>query len=254
MACNCTQTLSNLPSIAQDFAVHNTVLPIPQCSPEAEEGCVSDGCPVPSYLTDAGCYSDGIIIFGRRGNMMARFAGDGFIQLKRGVASVVPSVPFRVRDLYHNWWKPEGVVTPILGEPLAFPYLIMGDAQGEPHGIKGVSTEESSPVFDPDTNAFTMQPLTEQSKCFKGQVPQVAALEIVGFDPLAVNDPLTKVRCPKGFIGNGILVVNRVATVPGNACNDEFTSVATLIAKPVGAGPYTFKYNSTDGYYWDADA
>jgi hypothetical protein len=253
MSCNnCEQVDSNLPTVAQDHAVHNNTTPTPCCSPEADEACASSGCTVPSYLTDAGCYSEDVTLLGRYGTKLARLAGDGFIKITGGLASVVPSVPFKIRDLWHSWWKPSNSVTPILGEPLPFPYLVVGDAQGNGHGIKGVSTEPSSPVFA--SNTFTMQPLSEQSKCIKGQMAQVAALELVGFVPLGVGQPLTTVRCPQGFSGEGILVVSRVATVPGNACNDEFTSVATLIAKPVGAGPYTFKYNSVDGYYWNADA
>lgn len=255
MSCNnCDQVDSNLPTVSQDYTVHNNTTPTPCCSPEADESCASSGCTVPSYLTDAGCYSEGVTLIGRYGTKLARLAGDGFIKITGGLASVVSSVPLVIRELNHNWWKPANSVTPIIGEPLAFNYLAVGAERGALRGIKGVSGEVSSPVFDPTANTFTMQPLSEQSKCIKGQMAQVEALELTGFVPLTVSDELTDIRCPKGFSGAGILVVSRVATVPGNACNDEFTSVATLLAKPSGSGPYTLKYNSTNDYYWDADA
>lgn len=154
MSCNCTSTIpyapdgSALPSIDELSALNAAPVNCGCCDdPSCLDSDPTGGGPVPTNLMDTVCATSEVTLLGRVGSIMARLAGDGFLKITNGKASVVSSIPIKVRSLWHRWWKPTALQRPILGEPLPFPYLVVADAQGNLHGIKGVADAEAGVIY-----------------------------------------------------------------------------------------------------------
>jgi hypothetical protein len=233
MPCNCNTT-AELPQIAD----------IPT-SPQARvEVCCEDpslapadpgtGTELNTSWTDAACYKDEVILLGRVGTKLVRFAGSGFIKLVNGVASVVTSVPLSVRTLWHRWWKASASANPVLGAPLAYPYQVIADASGNIHGIRGEADKDALPLWNGTTEEFTMTPVAEIPQQKKGPFVQASGIELVGYAPLSTRCSET-VRPIKGLSGAGLVVLSEVDTSDdecGCTGANETVSVATALALP----------------------
>lgn len=266
MSCNCTSITpvspdgDCLPTIADDCALAKTVTVCKSCPSDDE--CLrsdqSDGTTLTSSWTDAGCYSEGVTILGRVGSKLARFAGTGFIALESGVAKVVSSVPIKLATIWHRWWKPTATSAPILGEPLAYPYLAIADTEGNLHAIKGPADEDAVPHWDSTTKEFTQKPVSEIELDRKGAILRANNLELVGYAPIAEGGEVDAVRPMRALNGKGLVVLTEAATVDGTcecAPGAGTASKASTLALPVpdGAEVYTLKYSTALGLHWSED-
>ena len=266
MSCNCQSinVLSPdgdcLPTIADECALAKSTTLCKYCPTDDE--CLrsdqSDGTSLASSWTDAGCYAEGVTILGRVGSKLARFAGSGFIKLEAGVASVVASVPIRLATIWHRWWKPTPTSSPILGEPLAYPYLSIADTEGNLHAIKGPSTEDALPHWNATTGEFTQKPVSEIDLDRKGALVRAADIELVGYTPIADGGDPEAVRPMRALNGSGLVVLTEAATVdPTCDCapGSGTASKAATLALPVPAADetYTLKYSTALGLHWSED-
>jgi len=260
MSCNCQNITSpsgeQLPTIE---AVHGlTLAPEPCC---ADTGCEpttsSEGSLLPNSWVDSCCHSTGLTILARVGNRLARFAGTGFLQLTDGKFSVVSAIPIKAVTLWHRWWKPTSSGPPILGEPLAYPYLTIADSDGKLHGIKGPDAEDAVPHWNSATKEFTNKPISEIVPCQKGLLPRAPALELTGYAAIPESGSPTAVRCLSTLEGSGLLFADPTPTVDTDcecAPQPSLASVVTTLPFPDGEGPYTLKYSLAEGFYWSEDA
>ena len=166
MSCNCTSAVpyapdgSALPSIDELSALNAAPTDCGCCDgPSCLDSDPTGGGPVPTNLLDTVCATSDVTLLGRVGNTLARLAGDGFLKITNGKASVVSSVPIKVRSLWHRWWKPTALQRPILGDPLPFPFLAIADAQGNLHGITGREDKHCIPVWDYQNKVYTLMPI-----------------------------------------------------------------------------------------------
>lgn len=267
MSCNC-QSITPvspegdcLPSIADECALAKNDTLCKQCpsDDEALRSDASDGTTLASSWTDAGCYAEGVTILGRVGNKLARFAGTGFIALEAGIAKVVSSVPIKLATIWHRWWKPTHASSPILGEPLAYPYMAIADSSGNLHAIKGPSDENAVPYWDAATKEFAQKPVSEVALDRKGPLLRANDIELVGYAPIPEAGDPNMVRPLRGLNGKGLVVLTEAATVdPACDCAPGVgvTSKASTLALPVPAGDevYTLKYSTALGLHWSEDA
>jgi hypothetical protein len=260
MSCQCSSLVSPsgepLPSISDVQGLY--VSPQPCCDDNAcEPATPTEGTTLANTWLDSCCHSTGLTILARVGDKLARFAGSGFLQLTNGKFSVVSSVPIRSATLWHRWWKPTAASRPILGEPLPYPHLTVGDADGNHHNIKGPDAEDAVPHWNSTTKEFTNKPISEIPLCQKGLLPRAFSLELTGYAPIPENGSTTAVRCLSTLEGSGLLWADPVPTVDTDcecAPQPSLASVVTALPFPDGEGPYTLKYSLAEGLYWSEDA
>lgn len=249
-----------LPTIADECALAKSDTLCKQCpsDDEALRSDASDGTTLASSWTDAGCYSEGVTILGRVGSKLARFAGSGFIAIESGIAKIVSIVPLRLGTLWHRWWKPTHASSPILGEPLAYPYMAVADTAGNLHGIKGPVDEDASPVWDATTKEFTQKPLSENPLERKGVIPRADNLELVGYAPIAVGGDPDTVRPMRALNGTGLVVLTEADTVddtcdcaPGSGTASKASTL--VFPTPVADETYILKYSTALGLHWSED-
>lgn len=244
MSCPC-QTNNGLPLIADDVLVQST-LPATTCCDDqtALPSSPTDGSDISSWATDAACYNENVVLLGRVGNRLARLVGSGFIAITNGYASIVESVPLKVRNLWHRWWKSSPTATPVIGEPLNFPYQVISDSYGNLSAIKG-GEYDSVKVWDASANAFVDTRVSALPHCVEGVLPRVPALELTGYVPLSPGDSLgpENARCVQALLGTGVLLARTVSTVGGTPCNaeGEATVVSALTMPPNNDLVYTLQ-------------
>jgi len=264
MSCNCTTQTPELPTVADDCALAAPLASTTPCcrDTQALSSSTSEGAELPLYLTDAACATEDITILGRVGTRLARFVGTGFISITNGRAAVVSAVPLKIRDLWHNWWKPTATSTPIIGEPLPADYLVVAGQDGNIHGIKGLGTEDSIPVWNATTKKHEMKPLSAVPQKVTGLLPRETEIELVGYVPIANDGEITEVRPISALLGTGIIYLTEQDTVEAvcdcvgvTPTSPNKASVAKHLAFPTANGIHTLKFNgTTDTLYWSADA
>lgn len=259
MSCNCTST-NALPTVADDLALQQTTEACVDCPQDNSciNSCQSEGTELPSSWLDAGCRSGDLTILARYGSKLSRFSGSGFIKLVNGVASVVTSVPLKAATLWHRWWKPTATSTPIVGEPLAYPYQVIAAPTGDLHAIKGHAEEDSVALWDASAKEFRQTPESELPKAQKGLLPRAEEIELIGYAPIAEGDEADTVRPLASLEGAGLIYLEQQATVasPSNPCGAALASVTKTLAMPtpVADETYTLKFSTAQGLYWSADA
>ena len=252
MSCPC-QTNNGLPLITDDVPVQST-LPATTCCDDqtALPSSPTDGSDISSWATDAACYNENVVLLGRVGNRLARLVGSGFIAITNGYASIVQSVPLKVRDLWHRWWKSSPTATPVLGAPQNFPYQVIADSYGELHAIKG-GEYDSVKVWDASEGVFVDTELTDLPKCQKGVINRAPVLELVGYEPIPEQGSETAERCLKGLTGSGLVIASERDTV-ASACpqGDEVVTVMSTFAlpEPVADETYVLKFSTALGLHW----
>jgi hypothetical protein len=263
MSCNCQNvTVSapdggTLPLISDVNNLSNT-----QCTDCGDNSCensnASEGSVLPNSWLDACCHTTGVTILGRVGDRLARFAGSGFLQLTNGKFSVVQSFTLKADTLWHRWWKPTAGSRPIIGEPLAYPHLVISDSEGSLHSIKGPDLEDAIPHWNATTKEFTNKPISEIPVCQKGLLPRASALELTGYAAIPEAGPSDQVRCMATLEGVGLLWADAVPTVDTDcecAPTPSLASVVTTLPFPDDeTAVFTLKYSLADGLYWQEDA
>ena len=267
MSCNC-QTIAPvspsgeaLPTVADDCALTK---PTTLCKPCPEDpNCLvadgSDGTTLTSSWLDATCSDQDVTLLARVGSKLARFTGTGFISIVAGKASLVQNMPFKLVHIWHRWWKPTPASTPILGAPLDFPYMAVGDADGNPLAQKGIADEDSVTVWKHAEKVFRQTPLSEVKHPLKGLLPRSgeADFELVGYVAIPDNGSITAVRQLSTLSGDGILFMEQQDTVadPEAPCDTSKATVARFLAMPtpVADETYTLKFSAADGLYWNED-
>lgn len=274
MACNCkphsplNEENLKLPTLLDEQArcvnceTTNTS-GIPCVDSYAVQSKASCGTELDSKFTDAGCDTQkvGITILGRIGRALARFSGNGFIQIINGKAFVVQSIPLKAITLWHNWFRPTtSSLRPILGEPLPFKNLVIGGEKGDFHLIRGPETEDAIPHWDAENELFEIKPVSEIEKCVKGQIAGADFLELVGYEAISVSGEPDAVRCMKKLSGAGILIAKQVATTPSECvCEgcEPVAAVATVfqfLPNPTTGTNYKLRYSVATGLHsWVAD-
>lgn len=210
---------------------------------------------------------NGVTLLGRLGRKLARLAGNGFIQIRDGFAFVVKSVPILVVDQWHEWYKPTGInKKPVIGAPLAAPYDVIADTNGQLHAIQGISGDAvhggSLRVWDKDAAAWVTTETCDVPIERRGLAPRVTSIELAGFTAIPANSTADAVRELSVLSGSGIIVVNQQPTIASSCdcegCEPEaaVASVATFLPFPDTEdeeASYTLKWN-TEGPYWSLDA
>ena len=268
MSCACSTKVvvspsgEQLPLVADDCAVAAKSTSL--CtSCVTDSACLSsdrsDGTSLASTWADAVCCSEGLVILARKGTKLSRFAGSGFIQLENGLASVVPSVPLRTSTLWHRWWRPTPSSTPILGEPLTYPYQVIADSEGNLHSIKGTDAEDSVSLWNSTTKAFAQTPFSEAPHSRKGALPLASNIELVGYAPIVAGGLTTTVRQEKALSGKGLVILTERPTI-NNSCDcgpgTGTASVASTLALPVPVSTeaYVLTYSTALGLHWTIKA
>lgn len=262
MSCNCqniaavSPTGEALPYISDVQGLSSTSEV--DCQSGCETSSPSDGLILSSTWLDAACHTTGVTILARVGDRLAKFAGSGFLQLTNGKFSVVASVPIRLSTLWHRWWKPTANARPILGEPLAYPYMGIADADGNLHGIKGPDAEDAVPHWNSTTKEFTNKPISEIPVCQKGLLPRASALELTGYAAIPEAGPSDQVRCLSTLEGAGLLFGDPMPTVDTNcecALTPSLASVVSMLPFPDDeTATFTLKYSLAEGLHWSEDA
>lgn len=252
MACNC-----NTPSAAPAPVVSNPNLPYisqvgclePECPGTGTDCCTntcldahgSHGAALPNQLTDARCIAPGesLTLLGRIGHVLAQFTGSGFIQIINGKASVVASVPLRLRQLWHDLWVAPGHSIPVLGAPKDFPFGVVADNLGNLYGIQGFDTKRAIHCWSFTKKVWESISPDQFPLEVSRRLSQSDGIELVGFEPISVIGTASTVRTLKALSGAGLVYLNRVATGPDDTnpacepCGEEgFAYVATVLEFP----------------------
>jgi hypothetical protein len=260
MSCNCqnlaavSSTGEPLPLISDIHGLANA--PTECCSDSCIPNAQSEGTILSNHWLDAACHTKDITILARVGDRLARFVGSGFLQLVNGKFSVVQSLALRSNTLWHRWWKPTAASRPILGEPLPYPHMVVGDVDGNLHNIKGPDTEDAIPHWNSTTKEFTNKPISEIPLCQKGLLPRASALELTGYAAIPEGGSATSVRCLSTLQGSGFLFADPIPTVDTDcecASTPSLASVVATLPFPDGEGPFTLKYSLAEGPYWQED-
>lgn len=229
----------------------------------------SPGTTLDSTWTDAlGDHNgEGVTLLGRIGRKLAKVLGNGFLQIRDGKAFVVTSVALKVTDVWHQWVKLTGINRrPVIGDALPFTYQIIGDANGQLHGIQGLVgdliTCGSVHVWNKDEGLWETKETADIPIERRGLAPRVTALELTGFEPISAQGSATTVRELSVLSGSGIIVVNQQATIPSSCdcegCEPEaaLASVATFLPFPTSedeAATFSLKWTVEDGPHWVED-
>lgn len=262
-SCNCEQTVvtspsgEQLPSVEDACAIQNPQRICKTCpsDDEALRSDTSDGTSLANSWLDAQCRTENLTILARVGNKLSRFTGTGFIALEAGIARVVANVPLKALKLWHRWWKPTSTSSPILGEPLDYPYMTIADAKGNIHAISGPDGVDASPVWNGTTREFTQKPLSENTLPRKGPITCQTDLELVGYAPIAEGGDPDTVRQMRALEGEGLVYLEEQATVD-DSCDCAEGSGSAHVAKtlempvPAGAEVYILKYSTALGLHW----
>lgn len=136
------------------------------CAPCAsDEQCLSadksDGTTLPNSWLDSCCVNGDVTLLARFGNKLVRFTQSGFLKLTNGKATVVDWIPFKVKTLWHRYWLPSAGSTPVIGDPLDFPYKLVIDEHGNPHAIQGKVGENSLTEWDFTSKAYRQRSVSE---------------------------------------------------------------------------------------------
>lgn len=268
MACNCsspqpsgldpsTQTpLPTIEALQALGACGGAVALGDSCCDDSLPSCNSDGSTLPSALTDARCVGpgEGITLLGRIGATLARFSGNGFLQLLNGKAYVVSSVPLVIRQLWHRYFRVGSSSTPVLGDPHPFPYGVVADLKGSLYGIRGFDTRKALHVWNFETAHWETISPDQFPLEVSRRIFQSDGIELIGFEPVPILGSPSDVRNLRALSGAGIVYLERVATaaddVPANCepCADAgFAYVAKVALFPVATGSqiYDITYTST---------
>lgn len=266
MSCNCqtpapvSLTGECLPTVADDCAIAK---PTTLCKPCPDDpACLvadgSDGTTLASSWLDACCYNENVTLLARVGDKLARFSGSGFLSFLNGKASLVQNMPLKLVSIWHRWWKPTQASPPILGEPLDFTYLAVGNESGDLLAQKGISDEDSEVVWKSAEKVFRPTAQSEVKRPLKGLLPRLAELELVGYAPIPSNGAITDIRQLSSLAGAGILYAEQEATVadPDAPCDSSLATMVKFLAMPVPAAAETFtlKFSTALGLHWSEDA
>lgn len=263
MACPCSKSYvprnaegEAYPAISTEYGLHN-----PQeytgCGPD--DSCGSAGGLVPAPLVDGIPANEGVTILCRVGDVVSRFTKSGFIQLKKGKAFIVENLTLKINNLYHQRYHSLGKGLPVLGVPLDSNYDVIADETGELFGQKGLDTEASLKLWNPDIQKHTVIAASEFPKTHKGLLQPQSELELVGYAPIAVGLPPTTVRELSVLSGEGIIFFENQATIASDCvcegCQpvEATASVAKFLPNPTDDGDYVLRYNSVNGHYWSEE-
>lgn len=205
--------------------------------------------------------NDGVTLLGRIGSKLARLAGSGFIRLIDGKAFVVQTIPLKVADLWHQWWKPAGINTrPVLGDPLPFTNAVIADSDGNLHAIRG-GAEDATKFWDAELEHWEVKPVADITPSHRGHLERAATLELIGIEAISVAGTGAEIRDFKTLAGSGIIVVEQAATTPSScACEGcepvaAVSSIARFLAFPTDAeATFTLKWSAALGPHWSEDA
>lgn len=268
------QTAAPLPTIPSQVALEEECAPggtwvEPPCvSEDALQSQASQGTTLSSSLTDARCAQagEGLTLLARAGNILSKFVGSGFLQIKSGKAFLVSWIPIKISQLWHRYWKGDGV-QPALGDPHDFTYGVIADRYGNLYGIQGYATKKSLHVWNFATRMWETIATDQFPFEISRMVPQSAGVEMVGFEPVPVVGDVTDVRELKALMGEGIVYLEKVAVAPPvvpDGCEpcpeNAFAYVAKVLEFPAveqTGEPETGRHQliySSNGLYWDAEA
>jgi len=188
----------------------------------------------------------------RCGNRLAKLSGCGALWLEKGKVCVRKNIPLKVSTLWHKWFLPTPNSSPIIGQPMPFPYQVVTDIDGNPHVIQGLADEDSITVWDHTDGHFYQKPVTDFPLCVRQKLQSANRLELVGFEPLGIGDDPSLLRCLKKIQGEGILTFKTIQTTPSDICECDScestgqqmdtTTVAEFIPNPTA--------ECTDGCPW----
>jgi hypothetical protein len=239
----------------------------PACADEdAIASTPSTGCKLDSCLTDPRdlVVGEGMTLLGRVGSTLTRFNGNGFIEVRAGLAFLVASPKLVVKDLWANWVKPTNHSVPTVGDPLPYPYSTAVDSCGNIHALGGLEKTDKNgiQVHNREKNQWEVIPVDELPHQVSKTLPQADSIELVGFEEVGVLESACgKTREQKALRGNGLPFLERtpVNTCPedgGDPCQEEaFAYMAQVLEFPTIVADETYKLvYSSSGLAWVQEA
>lgn len=252
MSCGCNQggdsgldpeTNKPLPTIATQQSLKQ------ECQPGStwneNDPCVdsssapSTGSKLDTKFTDARPVqpNEGMVLLGRVGNFLARFVGEGFLQIRSGKAYLVSWVPVNVKQLWHRYFKPNGSSVPVLGDPHPFAFGIVGDEHGNLYGIEGLSSQNSVHVWNFAEKQWETKALSDLPIEIARKLGQSNGIELTGFEPISSGaQDASQVRPLVALRGEGLVYLQKVPTVSTDeecGCEDQpFAYVARVLEFP----------------------
>lgn len=169
-------------------------------------------------------------LLARCGNRLVQLTGEGVLWLEKGKVSVRRDVPLKVSRLWHKWFIPTPTSTPILGQPMPIPHMVVADVDGNAHAIQGLSDEDSVPMWKHESQMFEQRGVSNFPVCTREKLPSSNRLELVGFDPLNETENEAALRKLKRIDGEGIIVFKKQATAPSEMCDCDSCNVSGQVA------------------------
>jgi hypothetical protein len=282
MSCNCNSsssagtdpvtneplpTITDQATLAAECEASSSTWVEPACPSGTIQSQSGQGTVLDSSLTDARCAQDGegVTLLGRMENILAKFIGNGFLQIKDGKAYVVSWVPLTVRQLWHRYWKPGTSSFPILGDPHPFPYGVVASSTGDLYGIQGYAGKDSLHVWSHERKQWETISPDQFPQEVSRQIVQSFGIELTGYDPVPIDGAPENVRVLKALSGEGLVFLEKVpvpaAAVPPECepCPDNgFAYVAKVLDFPVitpsetETGRHRLVFSSL-GLYWEAE-
>jgi hypothetical protein len=197
-------------------------------------------------------------LLGRVGSTLTRFTGNGFIEIRNGLAFVVASPALKVKDLWAKWVKATQYSVAKVGDPLPFPYSTAVDSCGNLHALGGLLEKDGLQVHNKTTNNWSVIPVDEFPHQVSKTIPQADAIELTGFESVGlVESACGATREQKALRGNGIPFLERT---PVNVCQEDggdpcqeeaFAYLAQVLEFPTIIADETYKLvYSASGLAW----
>lgn len=229
------------------------------------QSSTSAGQVLGSDLTNARCAEEGepLTLLARAGNALTKFVGDGFLQVTNGKAVLVKHLQLSLTQLWHYWVTPCGSSTPILSDPMPFPYGTVADGLGRIYGIQGFQDADTVHVWSFENKQWESKKLCELPIEVQKTLTQTAHGELCVFEEVPVmGDPSTLIRELKVLGGEGVVYLEKTAVgqVEGGCVENNFAYVAKVLEFPeivqlpleAETARHRLVYSS-HGLYWIAE-
>ena len=197
--------------------------------------------------------TESMILLGRVGDKLARFAKAGFLKSDdAGNVYIVDDLGLKVDTLLHQFNKPDVNKPYLVGEPLPAGYYVVADANGNLYLQRGSSEYQSIPVWYPDSQTVRHIPLPSLPMGVNRKIPSTQSMELSGFRVVPEGGDYSEYREIRRLLGEGILVGSKVPSglVKVNACteeNDEATKVMFLPYPDCDEGTHYFLHYGCGG-------
>tara|TARA_R110000764_G_scaffold35204_7_gene78752 strand:- start:613 stop:1194 length:582 start_codon:yes stop_codon:yes gene_type:complete len=193
-----------------------------------------------------------MVLLGRVGQILARFKGNGWIEIRNNLAYLVATPALRIKNIWAKW-DSRGKA----GDPLPFPYSVAVGPDGIIHALGGLLDTDSLQVHNATTGLWEVISVAKLKKDFYGTLPQSDGIELTGYEDIGVLDGACEKERPlKALRGAGMVYLEKVviAECADPCVETAFAYVAKVLVEPdVTTGQvYSLKFSNA-GLAWVLD-